>query len=291
MPTYYSAAKINLLLSIGAKKADGYHALTSIMQSVAFFDRLDIEFGKERFSLASTGGDLGPVENNIITRSWNLLKETYGLPGEIAVKLNKRLPVGAGLAGGTGNGAAVFRAVADRFSLDLAERYDLARIIGSDLPFCLEGGTALVEGTGERVMPLPALPRRHLLLANPGFPVSTKEIFAAYDQAAAKELKDHSAFIAQAKAGEWQALSAHLYNDLQAIAFHAYPRLRKVYEWFLNHGLLPLMSGSGPSIFAFIGDSAEAEKCAASLPEDLGRAWVLSTTEKGVYHEREIIAG
>ncbi len=291
MPTYFSAGKINLFLSIGAREASGYHGLTSIMQSIAFLDRIEISFGKEAFSLAVSGGETGPVEDNIITKSWRLLKETYDLPGEIAVKVEKHLPIGAGLAGGTGNGAAIFHAVADEFSLDLKENYALARKIGSDMPFCIIGGTALVEGTGEKVAVLPPLPRQRLLLVNPGFPVSTKEIFAAFDSLSLKEEVNARIFAAKARLGDWGWLKSHLHNDLQRVAFHLYPGLERINDWFLSEGLSPLMSGSGPTIVALISDEEQAERCVATMPKELGRIWSLSTAEKGVYHEREITAG
>ena len=149
----------------------------------------------------------------------------------------------------------------------------------------------MVEGIGEKVTVLPPLPRRCLLLVNPGFPVSTREIFAAFDDMPAVHDKDSSILMGKAHLGDWDRLEAYLYNDLQAVAFHVYPNLKKISAWFLSEGLMPLMSGSGPSVYAFVSDIKEAKKIAANMPGELGRIWVLSTVEKGVYHEREIIAG
>lgn len=254
------------------------------MQSIAFFDAVDIAFERPSFSLVVEGECPGPAEENIVTKSWRLLKETYSLPGEIAVHVRKNLPIGAGLAGGTGNGAAVFRAVATHFSLDLAAEYHLARAVGSDMPFCLKGGTALVEGTGERVTPLPSLGRRCLVLANPGFPICTPEIFAAFDECALPR-QECGETVALAKAGRWDDVP--LRNDLQAIAFQRYPRLKELEAWFLSRGLVPLMSGSGPSIFAFTSNWDEAQAHVAAFPGRLGHIWPLVTAERGVYHERE----
>ncbi len=290
MEVFYTAAKVNFFLRIGAKGRDGDHDLTSVMQSVAFFDRVAIAFGQTEFSLRVVGGDAGPVAGNIVTKTWRLLKETFSLPGEIAVSSDKRLPVAAGLAGGTGNGAAIFQAVADRYVPGLMDRPDLARRIGSDMPFCLRGGTALVEGSGEKVSALSPPPPMWLLLVNPGFPIATKALFAAYDEAPPPQTAK-MAQVAAVRRGDWAWLRRDLRNDFTGVALKTYPELENIYAWFRAGGYRPLLSGSGPSVYAIVDDAEQARAYGASLPPAWGRAWTVKTAEKGVYREREIVAG
>lgn len=289
MSVYYSAAKINLFLQVEAKRDDGYHELTSVMQSVSLFDRVEVLFDREAYALDCGGMDLGVEEKNIATRMWRLLKDRYALPGEIHVNLKKSIPVGAGLAGGSGNGAAVMRAVMDHFGLVLSfeEQVEIAAAIGADVAFCLSGGTVLATGIGEKLKPLPSLPHWDILLFNAGFCLSTPEIFRAYDDIALGVEKVPVDMMVHAlEKGSREGVLSSLYNGLEKVTYPRYVSLRRLSdrleELFLPH----LMSGSGPTVFA-LTEPLPAKNLLRQSDPVLGRVDHVFPVDRGIFTEDE----
>lgn len=292
MSVWYSAAKINLFLQVEGRRSDGYHELTSVMQSVSLFDRVEITFGTADYALDCGGKDLGPEEKNIVTRMWRLLKERFDLPGEIHVSLEKHIPVGAGLAGGSGNGAAVLRAVEDHFDLSLSER-ELALIgsaVGADVAFCCRGGTMLATGIGEILKPLPSLPPWDILLFNGGFHVSTPEMFRAYDEIALGVEKVPVDMMLHAlEKGSREGVLYSLYNSFEQVAYPRFASLRSLSDRLDDLFLPHLMSGSGPTVFAFAPPLA-VKNLLKAPPRELGSIWHTVPVKKGVYSEEEYIS-
>ncbi|HMM07431.1 MAG TPA: 4-(cytidine 5'-diphospho)-2-C-methyl-D-erythritol kinase [Clostridiales bacterium] len=290
MPAYYNAAKINLFLQVEGKRKDGYHTLTSVMQSVSLFDGVTVDFERTVFSLDCGGADLGPREKNSVYRMWYLLKEHYHLPGEIAVTLDKKIPVGAGLAGGSGNAAAVLRAVTDHYQLDLCaeEIVAVCREVGADVAFCYFGGTMLATGIGERLKPLPPLPHWDILLFHGGFHVSTPEIFKAYDEIAlgVTQVPVEPMLHALEKASREGVLYA-LYNGLEKATFPRYAALRKLSDQLEAYALPHLMSGSGPTVFA-LAEKKAAQNLMKASPPELGRIDHVYPVTKGIFSEEEM---
>ena len=289
MSVYYSAAKINLFLQVEGKRSDGYHELTSIMQSVSLFDRMEISFEQDQYHLDCGDVDLGPVEKNIITRMWQLLKSEFDLPGEISVTVEKHIPVGAGLAGGSGNGAALLRAVKDQFCLELSSEniVRLSAAVGADIAFCYFGGTMLATGIGEKLNPLPALPDCDILLFNGGFHVSTPEIFRAYDEIAlGVEKAPPEVMLHALEQGSMEGILYGLYNGLEQVAFPRYASLRNLSDALDRLALPHLMSGSGPSVFAFASPGAVKSFRENPRPE-LGKMFCVHPLAKGIYTEKE----
>ena len=289
MSVYYSAAKINLFLQVEGKREDGYHELTSVMQSVSLFDRMDISFHEKEYDLDAGEVDLGSTEKNTVTRMWRLLKERFALPGEIRVRLEKNIPVGAGLAGGSGNGAAVLRAVCDEFGLTLLENEikEICAKVGADVAFCFYGGTMLATGIGEELKRLPNLFPCELLLLNGGFHVSTPEIFSLYDEIASKveSVSVEPLLHALAHGSEEEVLSS-LYNGLERVAFPRYPSLKALSSTLARMALPHLMSGSGPTVFAFT-PPATARQLRAEDPGTLGKMFFVSPVDCGIFSEKE----
>ncbi|MGI5873799.1 MAG: 4-(cytidine 5'-diphospho)-2-C-methyl-D-erythritol kinase [Bacillota bacterium] len=285
MAVYYSAAKINLFLRVEGRRPDGYHELTSVMQSVSLYDRLDIGFHRERFSLDTGGVDVGPAEKNTVTRMWRLLKDRFDLPGEIEVVIDKKIPVGAGLAGGSGNGAAVLRAAVDEFGLELTEEEtaSVCAAVGADVAFCYHGGTMLATGIGEKLKPLPPLFPCDILLFNAGFHVSTPEIFAAYDDIAlGVEAVPVEMMLHALERGSEEGVLCSLYNGLEAAAFPRYPSLRKLSDALDGLFLPHLMSGSGPTVFAFASEKAARNLLKAAPRPELGRIFPVRPVAEGI---------
>lgn len=293
MSVYYSAAKINLFLQVEGKLPDGYHELTGVMQSVSLFDRVEILFEQESYLLDCGGLDLGAEEKNIATRMWRLLKERFGLPGEVHIRLKKHIPVGGGLAGGSGNGAAVLRGVMEHFDLRLSdgEITAIAAEIGADVAFCYFGGTMLATGIGEKLKRLQAMPSVDLLLMNGGFHVSTPEIFRAYDEIADGVEKTSVEPMKRAlERGNREELLLSLYNGLEKAVYPRYDSLRSLSAMLDEHKIPHLMSGSGPTVFAF----AETEdwnrllKCCGAEAEALwGDVFPVVPVSRGIFSEEE----
>lgn len=274
-----SAAKINLFLQVEGKRSDGYHDLTSVMQSIALYDTIAIDFEQRDFAIHGTAA-MGLPEHNIATRAWRLLKRTYKLPGEIRLHIDKRIPIGAGLAGGSSNGAAVFRAVDRYFDLNMGREAmaALALQIGSDLPFCLYGGTSLVTGSGGEVRPLPPLKDTKIFLVFNDFAVSTAECFAAYDRADRGERRDVAPLITALHEGNRESLIASLYNDLERVTIPAHPTIKRIKINLYELGFVSLMSGSGPTVFALSNDETSTQ----NLPCKTHTCLTTTTTEAGI---------
>ncbi|MBR5328957.1 MAG: 4-(cytidine 5'-diphospho)-2-C-methyl-D-erythritol kinase [Firmicutes bacterium] len=293
MSVYYSAAKINLFLQVEGTLPNGYHELTSVMQSVSLFDCVEVLFGQEDYALDCGNLDLGPVEKNIVTRMWRLLKERFDLPGEIHVTLKKNIPVGAGLTGGSGNGAAVLKAVIDHFQLDLSkdEIVEITAKIGADVAFCYFGGTMLATGIGEKLKRLPAMPHWDILLFNGGFHVSTPEMFRAYDDIALGVEKVPVDMMVHAlEKGSKEGILYSLYNGLEKVTYPRYASLRRLSDRLEDLFLPHLMSGSGPTVFALAEPKAaknllkDPEK---ELGKDFGNVYHAVPLGQGVFSEKE----
>jgi 4-diphosphocytidyl-2-C-methyl-D-erythritol kinase len=240
-------AKINLTLEVTGKRPDGYHQLVSLMQTVSLADSLSLAPATDS-RLECDNPQLGG-EDNLVLRAARLL----GRGGHFS--LRKRIPVAAGLGGGSSDGALALRLLDATYSLGLtdAEMLAAALDLGSDVPFFLHGGTALVEGRGERVTPLPDLARESLVLLNPGVPLSTAAVF--------RGLKPEE------YAATSTSRSSHPYpslvNTLLAPALRLEPRIADSQERLQAAGLTRvLLSGSGPTVFGLAADDAEARRIA-----------------------------
>jgi len=178
-------AKINLFLDVVGKKNDGYHDIFSLMQTVSLCDELIISFAAKNFFEFSCDVPNLSDENNLVVRAAKILIREYDLPRGISIALKKKIPVGAGLAGGSSDCAATLLGINNLFGLNIP-REKLASIgksLGADVPFCLAGGTAIVEGIGEKITPLPPHPPCFIVIAVPKIFVSTAEIFKNLDAA------------------------------------------------------------------------------------------------------------
>lgn len=291
MSVFYSAAKINLFLQVEGARNDGYHELTSVMQSVSLFDRVEVLFERETYGLDCGGLDLGPAEKNIVTRMWRLLKERFSLPGEIQVNLDKKIPVGAGLAGGSGNGAAVLRAVEEHFQLrfSAAEIAEIASKVGADVAFCCFGGTMLATGIGEKLKTLPALPHWDILLFNGGFHVSTPDIFRAYDDIALGIEKVPVDMMVHAlEKGSRDGILCSLYNGLEKVSYPRYASLRRLSDRLDDLFLPHLMSGSGPTVFA-LANPIPAKNLLRSGDKTLGKMYHVFPVDHGIFGEEEYL--
>ncbi|HHU81703.1 MAG TPA: 4-(cytidine 5'-diphospho)-2-C-methyl-D-erythritol kinase [Firmicutes bacterium] len=246
-------AKINLSLDILGRRSDGYHELESVMQSVTLADELIFRPAAE-VSLTASDPDLAVDESNTVLRAVRRLQEATGSARGVEIFLRKRIPPGAGLGGGSTDAAAVLVVLNRWWGLDLSlsALVEIAADVGSDVPFCLTGGTALVGGRGERVTRLPPLPAVRILLVKPPVSVATADVYRRFQAAAAGRRPETEKIIASVNNGRIHELTGVWGNLLEKVTFELVPGLAEAKKWLQNYGLPVLMTGSGPTLFALL---------------------------------------
>jgi len=260
-------AKINLSLDIIGTRPDGYHLLRMVMQTVALADTVTLRRTGAGDHIRSASREVPLDQRNLALRAWQLLRDRFNLPGGLEIALEKRIPVAGGMAGGSSDAAAVLRGVNQLFDLGL-DYSALARIalpLGADLPYCITGGTALAEGIGEILTPLPPLPEMWLVLVNPGFGLATADVYRCFDQLPPGPHPDVPAMVAAIRSGDREEISRQLGNVLERASFQLRPELATIQKSLLDCNLKPLMSGSGPTFFALAADEAEAVRAVERL--------------------------
>ncbi|MBR4174911.1 MAG: 4-(cytidine 5'-diphospho)-2-C-methyl-D-erythritol kinase [Lachnospiraceae bacterium] len=261
--------KINLALDVLKKREDGYHEVRMIMQTVDLFDRLTLEDRDEPgISLKTNLSFLPCDENNLCYKAASLLMDEFGVKRGVSIELEKRIPVAAGMAGGSTDAAAVMVGVNRLFSLGLKKEELMERgvKIGADVPYCVMRGTALSEGIGEILTPLPAMVECPVVIAKPPVSVSTKFVYGSLK---ADEITDHPKvddMIEAIKAHDLRGVAGTMANVLESVTIPEYPVIGQIKEFLLEHGALnSLMSGSGPTVFALFEDEATARMAAEAL--------------------------
>ena len=217
------------------------------------------------------------AEDNLAFRAWKLLKTRFGIQGHLQIVIEKRIPFGAGLAGGSSDAAAVLRGANQLFGLGLSQA-DLSKLsleLGADLPFCIRGGLALAEGVGEQLTTLRPGAVWPLLLLNPGFAVATSRVYAAYDQLPQMGPPDLAGLRQALEAGDRSGILAAGGNALEAAACQLHPELAALRQALLDQGLRPLLSGSGGTFFLLLEDEAQGEALAKYWRQRL--PWVTLT--------------
>ncbi len=258
--------KINLGLDVLRKREDGYHEVKMIMQTVGLYDQIDLFMTKEPGIRVETNLTYLPVnENNLVFKAASLLMNEFQVSGGVFIRLRKLIPVAAGMAGGSSDAAAVLVGINKMFHLGLSMEELMLRgvKIGADVPYCIMRGTALSEGIGEKLTPLPPMPQCQVLLAKPGINVSTKYV---YENLRANELKpeehpDIDGMIRALEAGDLFGITNRMGNVLERVTVEKYPVINEIKNFMKESGAVgTLMSGSGPTVFGlFVNPKAAAD--------------------------------
>lgn len=248
-------AKINLALDVVGKRENGYHEVRMIMHSVDLFDTLSFHRREdEKLVLTTDRKELPTDADNLICKAAALLMEEAGERFGLDISLKKRIPMAAGLAGGSTDAAATLRAVNEYLDGRFSEKElaDIALRIGADVPYCLMGGTALSEGIGEILTPLPALPKVSILLAKPPIDVSTRYVYEHLKWDKVKEHPDIDGMIRALTDGDISAIADCMGNVLESVTEKKYKVIGRIKKLCIEQGAVSaLMSGSGPTVFAF----------------------------------------
>ena len=257
-------AKINLGLDVVRRREDGYHEVRMIMQTIQLYDRLDIKRTQEPGIQIQTNLSFLPVnENNLIYKAAKLLMDEFSITDGVSVKLDKRIPVAAGMAGGSTDAAAMLIGVNRLFSLGLTKRQLMERgvQIGADVPYCIMRGTALAEGIGEALSPLPPMVKCPVLIAKPSISVSTKFVYQNLKLDDTTIHPDIDRLIDDIKAKNLHDIVAHMGNVLETVTIPNYPVIDEIKKHMLSNGALgAMMSGSGPTVFGLFDNEDTAKK-------------------------------
>lgn len=257
-------AKINLGLDVVRKREDGYHELRMVMQMISLFDKVSIEKMREPGIKVETNLSFLPVnENNIVYKAADMLKKEFGISTGVSIKLEKHIPVAAGMAGGSSDGATVLYGMNRIFNLGLTKRELMERGVklGADVPYCLLRTTALSEGIGEVLTTLKPMPKCFILIAKPGINVSTKAVFGKLKADEIKTHPDIDAIVKAVNDGNLHDIAAHLGNTLETVTIKDYPVIEEIKQAMKADGALgALMSGSGPTVFGLFDDERLANR-------------------------------
>ncbi len=271
----HAPAKINLTLDVVGVRADGYHLLESIMQSVDCCDTLTATATDGELTLTVVGAPPCPVEKNTAYRAAQVFLRETGIKGGAAMTLEKRIPQQAGMGGGSADAAAALIAL-DRLydtRLSVEELCAMGVLVGADVPFCVLGGTAMVTGIGEGLESLPALPDCYIVIAQPADGVSTAAAYDALDRAPIPTHPDHPATLAALRRGDLGGVCAGVFNVFEpATAIDGVTAIRRRMAEFSP--LASQMSGSGSAVFAIFDDAARAQACADALAGEFPTAFV-----------------
>lgn len=281
-------AKINLFLHVGARRADGYHALQSL---VCFSDAGDVlTFAEDSALSLSLDGPfaaaLAPESDNLVLRAARLLAGRAGCAQGAAIALTKNLPVASGIGGGSADAAAALRGLVRLWDLTLspASLREIALSLGSDVPVCLASMPALMEGRGEHVTPVGALPSAAMVLVNPGVAVSTAEVFRRLGRTASDEIMSSPS----PPAAGWSDLDdllrylSRTRNDMEAAALAIAPEIGSVLAALRAHGaLLARMCGSGATCYGLFESDAAAAKAADTILSANPQWWAVATRIAG----------
>jgi 4-diphosphocytidyl-2-C-methyl-D-erythritol kinase len=259
-------AKINLRLKVLAREESGFHSLETIFGRIELADDLVVRTGGSGRSIDCNGADLGPVERNLAYRAAAAYSDATGWPGNFAIELTKRIPVGGGLGGGSANAGAVLRALDALSPHPLGPRLvTLAAELGSDVPFLtLESPFALAWSRGERLMPLPTLPWRPIVVITPSKGIATAD---AYRWVSEEHLGfSPTAFIIEsASVRDWDRMASIATNDFDAVVFHRFPDLARAAATLRQNGaMISILAGSGSSVIGVFADQRDAEKALAA---------------------------
>ena len=264
-------AKINLGLDVLRRREDGYHEVKMIMQTIGLHDDLEIRKTKTPGIQVKTNLYYLPTnENNLVYKAAKLLMDEFQIQDGVSIQLKKRIPVAAGMAGGSSDGAAVLWGINQMYGLGLSMQALMERGVrlGADVPYCIQRGTALAEGIGEKLSVLPPMPKCTILIAKPGISVSTKFV---YENLHANDLKpeqhpDVDSMIEAMRQKDLGLLCSRMGNVLETVTNPAYPVINEIKRTMMDNGAIgSMMSGSGPTVFGIFDSPAAAKQAVKAV--------------------------
>lgn len=278
--------KVNLGLDVVRRRDDGYHEVRMIMQTVGLFDRLELKkTSGDSVTLSANLRFLPVNEQNLVCQAIAAVKKKYSIKSGVEAYLEKRIPIAAGMAGGSSDCAAALRGMNQLFELGLKEE-ELCEIgagLGADVPYCVIGGTALAEGIGEKLTKLPPVSDCHILIAKPGISVSTKTVYENLDVPGLSSHPDITGMISAIENQDLKGITGRMENVLETVTIPRYPVIDEIKEFLLKQGAEnALMSGSGPTVFGIFASQEKAQRALSNLRsfEDVKQAYVVAPVNR-----------
>ena len=263
--------KINLSLDVLRKREDNYHDLEMIMQEIDLYDLLTIEeINSDDIVIDSDDEKLPRDERNIVYKVVKKIKDDFNIKKGVNIFIEKNIPVSAGLAGGSTDAAAVIKILNDLWNLKMkkSEMVNLGKNIGADIPFFIYGNTALSEGIGEIITPLPRFSNKKVLLVNPGIEVSTAFVYGNLKLDGKLNRPVNRDLIEYIELDDTKSLAENMKNVLESVTEREYPIISKIKEDLINYGALgSMMSGSGPTVFGIFDEEEKIQKAYNELSE------------------------
>jgi 4-diphosphocytidyl-2-C-methyl-D-erythritol kinase len=267
--TLKALAKINLGLDVVRRREDGYHEVKMVMQTIHLYDTLEIKkTDRAGIAIRSNLSFLPVNENNLVYKAGRLLMDEFGIDEGVAVNLHKRIPVAAGMAGGSTDAAAMLYGMNRLFDLGLkrSELMQRAGTIGADVPYCLLRGTALAEGIGEELTSLAPMVKCPVLIAKPSVSVSTKFVYQNLQLDENTVHPDIDGLVGDIRHRNFEGICDKMGNVLESVTIPHYPVVQKIKEQMLMSGAsAAMMSGSGPTVFGLFSDAETARRAKADM--------------------------
>ena len=281
MTTLYEGAfaKINLTLDVLGKRDDGYHDLQSVMQTISVRDDIEIDVGTGKpWVLHCSEEGIPTDERNLAWKAAELYLNTIGKdPDGLEIRITKRIPMEAGMGGGSADAAAVLRALNRHYGnpLSLPALAELGSFIGSDVPFCTLCGTAMVEGRGERIRKLPDMPECFFVICKPDFSSSTPALYKKLDSAEIGKRPDNRAMESAVLAGDLVKICENIHNVFDPVVTAEHLELNYIKSLFHNYGAMAYqMTGSGSAVFAVVSEFEVAAVICSMLKDNYQKIYI-----------------
>ncbi|MFW2489837.1 4-(cytidine 5'-diphospho)-2-C-methyl-D-erythritol kinase [Clostridium chromiireducens] len=257
-------AKINIALDVVGKREDGYHLLRMIMQTIDLYDIIEVEKCESGINITCNKHYVPTDERNLAYKAARLFKETYSIDEGVNINIIKNIPVSAGLAGGSTDASGVLKIMNKLFNINANnnELKELGLKLGADVPYCISGGTALCEGIGEKITNLKSFQNKILVLIKPPFGVSTKEVYKSFDLSKVVFHPRIKELIEAIENDDIYFIANNMKNLLENVTLKKHKIISNIKEeTILNGAIGTMMSGSGPTVFAFFDDMLKAQMC------------------------------
>lgn len=266
-------AKVNLTLDVLCKRPDGYHDISTIMRTVDIFDTVEISLTEEGIELSTSADFLPTDEKNIAYRAAKALLFEAGIEKGVKIHITKNIPCGAGMGGGSADGAAVLVLLNKLLGspVSIEKLLEIGAKIGADVPFCIMCGTYLAEGIGEVLTKVSAKGSIPVVVVKPEVSISTPLMYKKLDEREIEKRPDTNAMIEALEEGSGEKVAKLLYNVMEDAAVEEHPIILKIKEELISKGAInAIMTGSGSAVFGIFKTSAEADKCAKKLSSSFG---------------------
>lgn len=273
-------AKVNISLDIVGKREDGYHLLRMIMQNIDLYDDITVEKQREGITIECNKNYVPTDSRNLAYKAAMLFKKKYDITDGVKIKIAKNIPVSAGLAGGSTDAATVLKIMNKLFEVNASneELKEIGLKLGADIPYCIEGGTALCEGIGEKITPLKSFKDKIIVLVKPYFGVSTKEVYKNFDMDKVNKHPDTEELIKAIENDDLRYVAYNMRNLLENVTLKKHKILINLKEEMNKYGSIgTMMSGSGPTVFAFFDDMLKAQRCFEKMKEKYSEVFITRT--------------